>query len=130
MEVNGAKVDVLTSDVEIISEDIPGWWVANEWRLTVALDIKITDELRKEGICREFINRIQNIRKSNGFEITDKINVVISFNDATKADVEEYKDYIGTHVLANSIALGDVNSENAVELDIDDILLPASITKA
>lgn len=130
VEVNGSKVDVLTSDVEIISEDIPGWLVANEGRLTVALDITITDELRKEGIAREFVNRIQNIRKSSGFEITDKINVVISFNDATNAAVEEYKDYIGTQVLANSIALGDVNSENAVELDIDDILLPASITKA
>ena len=128
VEVNGTKVEVLTSDVEIISEDIPGWLVANEGRLTVALDITITDELRKEGIAREFINRIQNIRKSSGFEITDKINVVISHNEATDAAVEEYKDYMGAQVLANSISLGEVTE--GFELDIDDIVLLASIVKA
>ena len=67
-----------TSDVEIYSEDIPGWLVANEGKLTVALEVTITEELRREGIARELVNRIQNIRKSNGFEITDKIHIMLS----------------------------------------------------
>ena len=115
--------------VEIISEDIPGWLVANEGRLTVALDVTVTDELRKEGIARELVNRIQNIRKSSGFEITDKINVTISHNEQTDAAVEEYKNYIAGQVLANSIKLGEVSNE-ASELDMDGFTLRADIVKA
>ena len=95
--------EILTVDldeVEIISEDIPGWLVANEGKITVALDITITDELRYEGIAREFINRIQNIRKDSGFDVTDKISVEIQKNDAINEAVRKHMDYIGSQTLA------------------------------
>ena len=129
LDVAGTPAEILTDDVEIISEDIPGWLVANEGRLTVALDITITDELRKEGIARELVNRIQNIRKSSGFEITDKINVTISRNEQTDAAVEEFKQYIASQVLANSVELGEV-AKDASELEMDDFSLFAEIKKA
>ncbi len=75
LNLDGAEAVIETSDVEIFSEDIPGWLVANEGKLTVALEVTITEELRREGIARELVNRIQNIRKSSGFEITDKIKI-------------------------------------------------------
>ncbi len=74
--INGQEIILTTGDVEIISEDIPGWQVANDGKLTVALDITVSDDLRYEGIAREFVNRIQNIRKENGFDVTDKITVL------------------------------------------------------
>ena len=89
--------------VEIISEDIPGWLVANEGNLTVALDITVTEELRNEGIAREIVNRIQNIRKNQGFDITDRIDVVISSNEDTDKAVKQFSDYISRQVLANSL---------------------------
>ncbi|MEG2181166.1 MAG: class I tRNA ligase family protein, partial [Bacteroidales bacterium] len=129
LDVAGTPAEILTDDVEIISEDIPGWLVANEGRLTVALDITISDELRKEGIARELVNRIQNIRKSSGFEITDKIDVKISRNEQTDAAVEEFKQYIASQVLATSVELGEVAAD-AAELEMDDFSLFAEIKKA
>ncbi|MEG0993091.1 MAG: isoleucine--tRNA ligase [Bacteroidales bacterium] len=129
LDVAGTPAEILTDDVEIISEDIPGWLVANEGRLTVALDITISDELRKEGIARELVNRIQNIRKSSGFEITDKIDVKISRNEQTDAAVEEFKQYIASQVLATSVELGEVAAD-ATELEMDDFSLFAEIKKA
>ncbi len=129
LDVNGTPAEVLTSDVEIISEDIPGWLVANEGRLTIAMDITITDELRKEGIAREMVNRIQNIRKSSGFEITDKIDVKVSRNELTDEAIEAYKQYIAAQVLANNVELGEV-SESAVELEFDGFSLFADVIKA
>lgn len=76
--LDGAEAVIETTDVEIFSEDIPGWLVANEGKLTVALEVTVTEELRREGVARELVNRIQNIRKSSGFEITDKIKVALS----------------------------------------------------
>lgn len=122
----GAIID--TSDVEIISEDIPGWLVANEGRLTVALEVTVTEELRREGIARELVNRIQNIRKSSGFEITDKIKITISKNPQTDDAVTEYKDYICNQVLGTSLKLED-DIENGTELNFDGFSLCASIVK-
>jgi isoleucyl-tRNA synthetase len=128
-EVDSQKATVELSDVEIISEDIPGWLVGNEGRLTVALDITVTDDLRKEGIARELVNRIQNLRKSTGLEITDRINVALSSNALFAAAIAEYADYITSQVLADNISLGEKNSF-ADEIEIDDEKLGIEIEKA
>jgi isoleucyl-tRNA synthetase len=122
------EIMVETNDVEIINEDIPGWLVANEGKWTVALEVAITEELRREGIARELINRIQNIRKSNGFEITDKIKILLSKNPQTDDAVNEYNSYICNQVLANSLVLGD-EIENGVELEFDDFSLFVDVAK-
>lgn len=118
--VNGEEAVVELSDVEVISEDIPGWLVANEGSLTVALDITVSDELRREGIARELVNRIQNIRKSQGFEITDKIDVVVTPNAATDEAVREYADYIGRQVLAESVTIAEIAYADRTPLDMDE----------
>ena len=118
--VNGEEAVVELSDVEVISEDIPGWLVANEGSLTVALDITVSDELRREGIARELVNRIQNIRKSQGFEITDKIDVVVTPNAATDEAVREYADYIGRQVLAESVTIAEIADTDRTPLDMDE----------
>lgn len=108
------------ADVEIISEDIPGWMVANEGNLTVALDITVTPELRREGIARDLINRLQNIRKSRDYNITDRITVVIGSNELTDDAVKEYGSYIAAQVLADVIVTGNVDQPAEDErLDID-----------
>ena len=117
-----------TSDVEIYSEDIPGWLVANEGKLTVALEVTITEELRREGIARELVNRIQNIRKSNGFEITDKIHIMLSKNSNTDDAVKEYNTYICNQVLANSLELTN-EVPGGVELNFDDFTLYVKVSK-
>jgi isoleucyl-tRNA synthetase len=126
--VAGQTAEITTDDVEIISEDIPGWLVANEGKLTVALDITITDDLKKEGIARELVNRIQNIRKSCGFEITDKINVIIQSDSRINEAVEVFNQYIANQVLANSVALK--NLTEGTELDFDDFKLFVKVDKA
>ena len=90
--VDGQEAVLERTDVEIISEDIPGWLVANEGRLTVALDITVTEDLRKEGLARELVNRIQNLRKSSGFDITDKIHVSILSCEEMDEAIHDYKD--------------------------------------
>ena len=130
-EIDGQQATIEASDVEIISEDIPGWLVANEGNLTVALDITVTDELRREGIARELVNRIQNIRKTSGFDITDKINVYIASNGETDLVVEEYRDYMSRQVLANTFEILDVLSGEAVtELDFDTFKVNIRIVKS
>lgn len=122
VEVEGSKIELLAEDVEIISEDIPGWLVANEGKLTVALDITITEELRQEGLARELVNRIQNIRKDSGFEITDKIELYIRKHEAINNAVMNFTGYIGTQTLAPKISLVDECNDSAaivVELDSD-----------
>lgn len=126
--VNGQDAPVELSDVEIISEDIPGWLVANEGNITVALDITITDDLRREGIARELVNRIQNLRKSNGFEIIDKIDLKITGDSQIKDAVKAYKDYIAGQVLAVSIKLEDT-IDDPIELDLDDFEASVAIKK-
>ncbi len=127
LSVLGQVAEILIDDVEIISEDIPGWLVANEGKLTVALDITVTDDLRKEGIARELVNRIQNIRKSNGYEITDKIRVVIQSDERINEAVNEFKEYIANQVLANNVMLD--NLTEGTELDLDEIKLLVRIEK-
>ena len=124
---NPEKLEILTEDVDIISEDIPGWLVGNEGNLTVALDITLTDELRNEGMARELVNRIQNIRKKSGLEITDRIHVQIEPNEAAAKAVGAFEDYIARQVLADDIRL-EANEGQAVEFD--EFTLNINITKS
>lgn len=119
---------VEVADVEILSEDIPGWLVANDGKLTVALDVVVTEELRREGVARELVNRIQNIRKSSGFEITDKISICLSKNSQTDDAVIEYNDYICNQVLATGLELVD-EVEDGTELSFDDFSLFIKVVK-
>jgi isoleucyl-tRNA synthetase len=122
IDVSGTSISLLPEDVEIINEDIPGWLVANEGKITVALDITITDDLREEGIARELVNRIQNIRKDSGFDVTDKIELFIKKHEAINSAVEKYKGYIGSQTLAPKIRLVDECNDSAavsVELESD-----------
>ena len=127
-QLDGGEAVVEATDVEIFSEDIPGWLVANEGKLTVALEVTVTEELKREGIARELVNRIQNIRKSSGFEITDKINIVLSKNPDTDGAVNEYNTYICNQVLANSLTLADEVADGT-ELNFDDFSLYVKVAK-
>jgi isoleucyl-tRNA synthetase len=129
LEVEGNSIVVEKCDVEILSEDIPGWLVANNGSLTVALDVTITDELKKEGIARELINRIQNIRKSSGFEITDKINILVESNENTNDAINYHKEYIASQVLAANIKIEE-RVANATELDFEEFKVNVNIEKA
>ena len=124
--VEGEPVTVDATDVEIISEDIPGWLVANEGNLTVALEVQLTDALRKEGMARELINRIQNLRKEAGLEITDRINVVIAKHPDVEAAIADYADYVKSQVLANHLSIG---ANEGTEVDFDHFKLNISIQK-
>ena len=126
--LDGAEAVVEAADVEIFSEDIPGWLVANEGTLTVALEVTITEELKREGIARELVNRIQNIRKSSGFEITDKITIVLSRNSNSDDAVNEYNTYICNQVLATSLVLADEVTDGT-ELNFDDFNLYIKVNK-
>ena len=126
LDIDGQKVTIEAADVEIISEDIPGWLVTNEGNLTVALEVELTDELRNEGVARELINRIQNLRKESGLEITDHISVVITRLEAIEKSMGDFADYVEEQVLADSIELGD---NDGVELDIDEMKLNIKIEK-
>lgn len=129
-EIDGTKATVGIEDAEILSEDIPGWLVANEGRLTVALDITLTEELQREGYARELVNRIQNIRKLSEYEITDKIRITIAPNPVLDNVVKEYGEYISRQTLADSIAIGNVSGENVTELDLDTFKVNIHIEKA
>ena len=128
LDIDGVPAVVDINDVEIYSEDIPGWQVANDGKLTVALEVTVTDALRKEGIARELVNRIQNIRKSSGLEIVDRIHVYLSKNSAINDAVIEYNNYICNQVLANDITLMDEVSDGT-ELEFDDFKLYVKIVK-
>ncbi len=121
LNVDTEKINLELEDVEITSEDIPGWLVANDGKLTIALDINVTDELREEGIAREFINRIQNIRKDSNFDVTDKIEIQIQKHALINKAIEKYADYISTQTLAKSVNLVDNFEQNSVHLvEIDE----------
>ena len=119
MQLSGGEVELLPEDYEITSEDMPGWLVATEGRLTIALDIEVTDELRKEGTARELINRIQNIRKESGLDVTDKVAIgIFAEGDAyeeIKSSLEVYSDYIASQTLALSLKLSSVKEGSEVE---------------
>ena len=128
-DIDGQQAVVELADVEVISEDIPGWLVANEGRLTVALDITVTEELRLEGLARELVNRIQNIRKSSGFDITDKITIVVLSSEDMDPAIRAYSSYIAGQVLAESIEIADVVSDGT-ELDFEEFKLTVKVEKA
>jgi isoleucyl-tRNA synthetase len=126
INVEGQDLTVEAADLDIISEDIPGWLVANEGNLTVALEVELTDELKNEGMARELINRIQNLRKESGLEITDRINVTIAPNEEVQKSIDSFADYIKTQVLADVIVL---QPNDGQEVDFDDFKLNIKITK-
>ena len=128
LNLPGGEVQLTTDDVEIITEDMPGWLTANEGKLTVALDITVTDELLKEGIARELVNRIQNIRKQNGYEITDRITVEIEKRDEINDAVTEFSNYISSQTLAAGISLVD-KLEDGIELDFDEYMVKVKVEK-
>lgn len=127
VDVDCQTVEIVREDVEIVSEDIPGWTVANDGALTVALDLEITEELKNEGMAREIVKRIQAYRKSSGFEITDHIHVVLSHDDNLQKAVEAYHDYICSQVLADKLEFGA--PESGEELDFEDFKISVDITK-
>ncbi|MDD3489963.1 MAG: isoleucine--tRNA ligase [Paludibacter sp.] len=128
LKLDSGDVLIEAEDAEIITEDMPGWMVANEGKLTVALDITVTEALLREGIARELVNRIQNIRKSSGYEITDKIVVEIENRPEIEGAVQEYGSYIAAQTLANSVTLKNVIG-NATELDFEEYIVKISVEK-
>ena len=130
MVIDGKEFVLTTADVEIISEDIPGWQVANDGKLTVALDITVTDELRYEGIAREFVNRIQNIRKESGFDVTDKITVLIEDHDLIREAVNRHSAYIGSQTLATKVVIvNKFTNGNFREVEINEMTVKISVTR-
>ncbi|MCL3779766.1 isoleucine--tRNA ligase [Prolixibacteraceae bacterium JC049] len=118
--VGDENIALAMDDVEIMSEDIPGWLVANEGGVTVALDVTLTEELRNEGVAREFINRIQNIRKDSDFEVTDKVNILIAKTEEFDAALAEHADYISNQTLAASLeVVAKLDEASAHKIDID-----------
>jgi isoleucyl-tRNA synthetase len=127
--IEGQAFSISVGDVEIISEDIPGWLVANEGNLTVALDVTLTEPLLQEGIARELVNRIQNLRKANGYEITDRITIQILQSEQIEAAVKTYTNYIASQTLANNIVFVS-HIDNATELDFESFIVSVQIEKA
>ena len=125
-DVEGQPIVVDAADVEIISEDIPGWLVANDGNLTVALEVELTDELRNEGMARELINRIQNIRKDIGLEIVDRIKVTIASQEQTDAAIAAFGEYIQSQVLADAIVISE---NDGVMTEFDDFSIAIKVEK-
>ena len=130
LDMGAESIEVSAADFEITSEDMPGWLVTSEGKLTVALDITLTPELEKEGVARELINRIQNIRKDSGLEVTDKIRVEVEAIDAVRDAVADHASYIGLQTLAvEVVCAAEPKGEFVVDSDVNDIPLKISITK-
>ncbi|MDX9948146.1 MAG: isoleucine--tRNA ligase [Bacteroidales bacterium] len=128
--ISGKQTTLTIEDVEIISEDIPGWQVANDGRLTVALDVTVTDELRYEGIAREFVNRIQNIRKESGFDVTDKITVLIEDLDLVREAVKRHASYIGSQTLATTVEVTDnFAAGNVRDVEIEEVMVKVAVER-
>ena len=128
LDVDSEPLTLQLSDVEITAEDIPGWSVAVKGSLTVALDITISNQLRREGDAREFINRIQNLRKDNGFEVSDRININIVQNEKLVESINEFKNYICAEILADTIAFVPEIIDGTV-IEVNDISLKVSVIK-
>ncbi len=129
LKINDNFVTLTLDDVEVLTEDIEGWLVANQDGLTAALDVTITEELRKEGIARELINRIQNIRKDSDFDVTDKVNVEIENNNELEEAVKENENYIKNETLTNSLVFSETIN-NGTEIEFDNIKTKIKINKA
>ena len=130
LDLGAERITLTAADFEITSEDMPGWLVASEGKLTVALDITLTDELRAEGVARELINRIQNIRKESGFEVTDRIRVGIELTPLTRDALARYAGYIAAQTLADEVA-GSATPEGAavVDTEVDDERVRIAVTR-
>ncbi len=130
LDINGSDAVIELADVEIISEDIPGWLVANEGTLTIALDVTVTPELRREGIARDIVNRIQNVRKSRDYDITDRISLTFAPGEATDDAVRDFADYISRQVLATSLEIAEIdeNSPEVENFSMDDVNVNVKIT--
>ncbi len=126
LEIEGSKIEINNEDIEVVADEIPGYEVASNGNLTVALDITITDDLQKEGNAREFINKIQTIRKERQFELTDRIVVKITPNDILESSILQYKDYICTEILAVTLEF-DSNLEGGEEIEVNSTLLNVNI---
>jgi isoleucyl-tRNA synthetase len=126
--ISGKSIILTSQDVEISSQDIPGWLVANSNGITVALDITISEELKQEGIARELVNRIQNIRKDSGFEVTDKIKVQIQRNGELEQAIKNNESYIKDETLTEELNFTD-NLESGIEIEFDDIKTKILISK-
>jgi len=121
LELNGQIITILLSEVEIISNDIPGWLVTNDENLTVALDATITEELEMEGLARELVNKIQTFRKEFNFDVTDKIIVHIKQFDKLTDILDKHKDYIATQTLANAIEIKkDINQDKGISVKLSE----------
>ena len=130
LEVAGEQLEVTREDFEITSEDMPGWLVASEGKLTVALDITVTDELRREGVARELINRIQNLRKDSGLEVTDKIAVEVEALDELSDSLAIFGDYVAQQVLAVEIkAVAEPAGEFVATTDLDEKPLSIALSR-
>ena len=130
LDLGGERITVTPADFEITSEDMPGWLVASEGKLTVALDITVTDELKAEGVARELINRIQNIRKESGFEVTDRIRVEIERKPCVAEGIARFADYIAAQTLAVEVRTAEAPAgETVVESEIDDEPLQIAVTR-
>ena len=130
LALNGEPIPLTVEDVEITSEDIPGWSVAREGNLTVALDINVTDELKKEGVARDLVNRIQNLRKDQGLDVQDKISVRVERGNALIDDaIETHKAYISQETQATELVLVDTLSE-ATTLEMDEGIVKLAVTAA
>jgi len=124
--IDGVAFDLAAEDIEIISEDIPGWLVANDGPLTVALDVTITEDLRNEGTAREFVNKVQNIRKDKDFQVLDRIKVSVVSEPSLAAALSQYRDYIASEILANDIELVEYLSEFD-EIEFNDVTLRINV---
>ena len=121
MIIEGETILLETEDVEIIPVDIPGWKVANSGQLTVALDVTISPTLREEGLARELVNRIQNLRKDSNLDVTDRIDVKIQRNSAINSAINNNLDYICAEILASSLELVDnVEATKGFEIELDE----------
>ena len=120
IEINGENIILTLEEVEITSQDIEGWLVANQGNLTVALDVTISDDLRKEGIARELVNRIQNLRKESGLEVTDKIKLIIKKDGIVDDAILVNEKYIKNETLTNELVLID-EVKNGIEIVFDDV---------
>ena len=130
LDLGAEKITVTPADFEITSEDMPGWLVASEGKLTVALDITLTEELRAEGVARELINRIQNIRKDSGFEVTDKIRVEIEQKEFVAGAIAKYAGYIASQTLAVEVkAAARPEGGVVVDSDVDDEPIRIAVTR-
>jgi isoleucyl-tRNA synthetase len=130
LTIQGQPVDIGIGDVEIITEDIPGWVVANQGTLTVALDITVTQELYEEGLARELVNRIQNLRKEKGFEVTDKIKIVVENSGIILSALTNNYDYICSETLADTLDFSSENTNNWEKVELtDQIILNLKINK-